>query len=393
VNIAHVIQNFYPRSGGPAQALRELCLQLARQGHRVTIFATDTGMRRNSKSANVEGVDIKFFQVKWLKSYGYAPTFKKSFQATVHDFDVVHVHGLWAHLTLVASRICQEAGVPYITRPCGMLDPYCLAHHGLKKRVYSFLFERENLNQARYIHFTSRGEQVQARSFQILAPKAVVPLGVHVPRKEDETVSETLFKYFPQLKGKKTILFLGRINFKKGLELLVEALPELHQQFSDVHLVLAGPDDEKHGNKVRRMIRSKGIGRLVTFTGFVAGAKKSALLQHSTVSCLPSRQENFGIAVVEAMAAGLPVVVSEQVNISPEIEEAGAGLIVSCHVRDLTSALARILSSEELRSAMGLKGRQLAREKYEWDHVGDQMLDLYKRATGTMSRKLETSHA
>jgi glycosyltransferase involved in cell wall biosynthesis len=178
------------------------------------------------------------------------------------------------------------------------------------------------------------------------------------------------------------VLFLGRINFKKGLDLLAKALGAVRRQFPDVHLVIAGPDEHGYSEQVVKWLYDEDSLDSVTFTGMVQGRRKAALLRSASMFVLSSYSENFGIAVVESMAVGLPVVISNKVNIWREVAEAGAGLVTNTDSRELACAMVHILRNPCMARQMGLKGQVLAKSKFSWSVAGDALMTLYASILG-----------
>jgi glycosyltransferase involved in cell wall biosynthesis len=177
---------------------------------------------------------------------------------------------------------------------------------------------------------------------------------------------------------RRIILFLGRLNFKKGLDLLVRSFSEIARSRDDVHLVLAGPDNEGYGAKVLEWLKREGMLSRTTFAGMVTGQDKLDLLCDAELFVLPSYSENFGLAVVEAMAAGLPVVISNKVNIWREILEARAGLVVSCDAKELADAVNQLLLNPAVAKKMGCRGRAIVENKFSWERVAPRMIELYR---------------
>jgi glycosyltransferase involved in cell wall biosynthesis len=183
---------------------------------------------------------------------------------------------------------------------------------------------------------------------------------------------------YPDVKDRKLIVHLGRVNFKKGLDILVGAFAKVATQRDDVHLVIAGPDNEGYSSRVQNWLRRLNLRHRATFTGMLHGKDRLAALHAAAVFALPSYSENFGIAVVEAMACGCPVVVSNKVNIWREIEAAGAGLVVPCEVTACADALLRILDDAQVGQLMGRKGRALTEARYDWKAVGVELEMAYR---------------
>ena len=188
------------------------------------------------------------------------------------------------------------------------------------------------------------------------------------------TCAERASASWPELEGKKVVLFLSRINFKKGLDILAPAFGRVLRCRSDAHLVLAGPDTDGYEARVRRWLAQEGALQNVTFTGLVEKDRKMSLLKRANLFVLPSYTENFGISVVEAMAAGLPVLVSNRVNIWREIHNAGAGIVVNPDVTEVAEAVLRLLENPSLAKEMGAQGRRVARERFSWESVGERLV-------------------
>ena len=206
----------------------------------------------------------------------------------------------------------------------------------------------------------------------------VAPLGVDVDR-SIERRPDAFASTWPETVGKKVILFFGRLNFKKGLDILARAFGRLARRRDDVVLVVAGPDTEGYGAKVRGWLEDEGVLDRTLFTGMLTGARKSAALSGATLFVLPSYSENFGIAVVEAMAAGQPVVISRHVNICREVADAEAGLVVNTDADEVANAMETLLDDPALAERMGLNGKRLVRDCFTWDSAGPRLMDLYRR--------------
>ncbi len=206
----------------------------------------------------------------------------------------------------------------------------------------------------------------------------VVPLGVNANAFRISGMSDRFRSKWRITPNKNIILFLGRINFKKGLDLLVRAFSQISKGREDLHLVLAGPDDEGYGAKVRHWLVREGALSKTTFTGIVAGSDKLDILAAAQLFVLPSYTENFGLAVVEAMAAGLPVVISNRVNIWHEIFEAHAGVVVNCDAEELAGAMERLLLNPVDAKEMGERARRLVKERFTWERVAPLMIELYR---------------
>jgi glycosyltransferase involved in cell wall biosynthesis len=379
LRILHVIASLAPRYGGPSKVCAELCDELARRGEQVSIFTTDVdGPGRLDvpldRPARVGAAEVRYFPVQWPRRFVMSWPLARALRTAIPRHDIVHIHSLYLFPSTVAAHYCRRAGVPYLVRPHGTLDPYMFRRHRARKWVYERLFEWRNLRRAAALHFTSLEEEELTRPLGLPTPGVVVPPGVHVERYRPMNGTEAA--PWGETRGRRVILFLGRLNFKKGLDLLARAFVELARRRPDVHLVLAGPDDDDYGRAVRGWLAQGGVADRCTFTGMLEGSSKLAAFHHAEVFVLPSYSENFGVAVVEAMACGLPVVISDRVNIWREVAHAGAGRVVPCDAAAVSLGLASVLDDPG-RDAMGERGRRLVTERFTWAAAGARMLDAY----------------
>jgi glycosyltransferase involved in cell wall biosynthesis len=348
-------------------------------GHSPVIYTTDIDGRDHLDTSGIEnpardGVTIRSFPVQTSMRLCWSAPLAKALRRELSAYDIVHIHSMYLFTSWVAAHYARKYNIPYIVRPHGTLDPYIFKRHRLRKSILELLFEKRNFANAAAVHFTAREEMELARSTGFQFKGAVVPLGVNVGALyplRDRTP-----------KPKKSILFLGRLNVKKGLDLLAEAFGTLARSRNNLELIVAGPDEHNYEFQVKRWLIKEGVDGNCIFAGMLTGENKLSALQSADIFVLPSYSENFGIAVVEAMAVGLPVVISDRVNIWREIAEAGAGLVVRCDVGELTRALSTLLDDQELRLSMGERGRQLVERSFTWQVTAREMADLYERIVG-----------
>jgi glycosyltransferase involved in cell wall biosynthesis len=384
MRILHAIPSLAVRHGGPPKAVTELCRELARRGEEVAIYTTNIDGRGrlhvpfNRPLRMADHLEVRYFRVVLPGLFGFSPDFARTLRATIKDYDIVHIHSLYRFTSTVAARYSRDTGVPYIVRPHGTLDPFIFCRHRRMKWIYEAMFERRNLEAASAVHFTAVEEMKLAQSSGIRFRGVVVPLGVNVDPGGKERNAEGLNQRWPETRGRKTILYLGRLNFKKGLDILVKAFGKVARTGDDVHLLIAGPDDEGYGHKVARWLSAEGVLDRTTFTGMLVGRDKMIALQGADAFVLSSYSENFGIAVVEAMAAGLPVVISNRVNIWREVAESKAGLVVDCCAQQLAAAISSLLANSSLRADLSYAGRALAAERFTWTAAGQKMIEVYR---------------
>jgi glycosyltransferase involved in cell wall biosynthesis len=396
MKILQIIGSLAPRYGGPSVACPAMCRELLRRGHEVSIYTTDVDGRGHLKpQAPIAGVltdvPVQMFP-GWTfpPEYKFSPALAQALKKNVARFDVAHIYSMFIFSATAGAQACREEGVPYLLHPHGTLDPFLRQRHRARKLLYTMLVERRNFARATALLFNSEEERRLASSAWGLGfcshdashrrIEAVVPVGVEADWFH-ELSAETRQEYrrtFPGTLGKRLVTFFGRLNFKKGLDILVPAFARVAAARPDVHLVLAGPDGEGYGEKVRGWLKDAGLIDRATFTGALQGDQRVAALQESEVFMLTSYSENFGQAVAEAMACGIPVLVSDRVNLWPEVEQAGAGYVVRCEAEAAAEALARLLDDPAQSRRMGRAGKQLAREKFPWSVVGGQMECLYE---------------
>lgn len=394
MRILQVIASLAPRYGGPSVACPALARELARRGAEVTVFSTNVdgagklGVPLDTPVLR-DGVRYEYFDGWTLPAeFKFSAALAHALHRRVASFDVVHIYSMYVFSAAAAARACRRHGVPYLLHPHGTLDPYLRRRHPIRKRIYEWLIERHNFRSAAAVLFNSTDEmRLAEEGLSRLCGRARIPYSAVIPvgvddiwfAPPDTSMRNWLFNRFPELAGKRLVVFFGRLSFKKGLDVLARAFAELSRTSEDLHLVLAGPDSEGLGNRLREWFRQAQLLEKVTFTGLLDAQQGRALLATAEVFVLPSYSENFGQAVAEAMACGTPVVVSDRVSLHVEISLAKAGLVVPCNEAATAVAIEQILLDPALAREMGRRGRQCAREKFTWAVVGERMLALYRQ--------------
>lgn len=382
MRILHVIANLAPRYGGPSRACREMTVAVARRGHEVSIYTTN---QDGPDELNVpidhpieeDGVVLHYFPIQTPRFWGASRPLAAGLKRAIPEADVVHIHSLYLFHDWVAGHYCRAAGVPYVVRPHGTLDPYIHGRHRGRKMIMEALFQNRMLACAAALHYTSEDEMRLAAPYACGAPGAVVPLGIDPADSETPPTPGAFRARHPEIGDRTILLFFGRLNFKKGLDVLAKAFAALARDRDDIHLVIAGPDDGMR-DKTTRWLREGGVLEKTTFTGMVLGDRKRALLGDADIFVLPSFSENFGIAVVEAMASGLPVVISDQVNIWREVEAAGAGRVAPPRADAFTRELTALLDDAPMRREMGAAGRRLAKDAFNSGRMAERLEALYE---------------
>jgi glycosyltransferase involved in cell wall biosynthesis len=296
----------------------------------------------------------------------------------ISAFDVVHIHALFSYSTLPAAYFAHRRGVPYIVRPLGTLNEWGMANRRPWLKHLSFrLLERQVLRHAAVVHYTSDQERLEAERLRVRTPAAVVPNAVSGPSGK---VGAGQFRArYPQLEGRRIVLFLSRLDAKKGVDLLLPAFAQVRRRVPQAALVIAGDGQQELVAALRARAASLTIAPDIIWAGFLDERQKQAALADAELFVLPSYSENFGIAVAEALAAGLPVIVSDQIGIHRDVLTADAGLVVSCDVAAVGDAILMLLENPAFSRLMGQRGAALAREKYSSEAVTRQLIGLYKQ--------------
>lgn len=373
--------------GGPSQMIRGLSAALARENVEVTILTTDANGDVGqppldvplNKLISVNGYQICYFRCSPFRRYKFSLGLLQWLAQYGKEYDLAHIHSLFSPVSTAAAIVARNINLPYILRPLGTLDPADLQKKKQLKQIYAALWEATNLAKAAGIHFTSQEEARISHRFGRKTRDIIVPLGVELSGDLPTTgLARQKWNIEPDIP---LILFMSRIDPKKGFDLLVPALATLQSEGVDFHFVLAGSNFQNldYERSVVRMVEETGLRSRTTITGFVKGEDKLALLQDADLFVLPSYYENFGIAVAEAMLAGLPVLISNKVYIWDAIQAADAGWVAQCDREDITEKLRSALQHPEGQKYKGENARKLALNRYSWDAIAKQMKAEYRK--------------
>ena len=303
-------------------------------------------------------------------------------------FDAAIVNGIWQFHSFGAWRALHASSTPYVLFTHGMLDPWFKKRYPLKhfkKWMYWPWAEYRVLRDARAVLFTTEEERVLARSSFWLyrCNEVVVNYGTAKPKGVPELELREFFSRYPELRNKKLALFMGRIHPKKGCDLLIEAFAKVLGPHPQWHLVIAGPDQIGWQKELNRRAEQLGLASRATWTGMIGGSLKWGALRAAEVFVLPSHQENFGVVVAEALAAGLPPLLSNKVNIWREIEADGAGMVGDDTLQgtcDLLQAYVRLPDQETV--AMRQRARKCFEQRFEIDKAAETLQAILKNITG-----------
>ncbi|MGK7932486.1 MAG: hormogonium polysaccharide biosynthesis glycosyltransferase HpsP [Microcystaceae cyanobacterium] len=371
--------------GGPSQMILGLSKGLANAGEDVTIITTNSNGDAGQPPLDVpletpikqEGYQVIYFPCYPFRRYKFSLPLLNWLGTHAKDYQIAHIHALFSPVSTFAATVARNNNLPYILRPLGTLDPADLQKKKQLKKIYGNLLEKPNLKGSVGVHFTSKQEAKVSERYGAKTNDIIIPLGVSLP--DNSPILGTTRQQLGIPENVPLILFMSRIEPKKGLSLLIEALENLLQKGIDFHFILAGtnPQDPQYENKIIQQVKDSKLGERTTITGFIKGELKLGLLQDADLFVLPSYYENFGIAVAEAMAMQTPVVISDQVHIWEEIQQASGGWICQCNVPSLTDSLITALDNDDSLKQRGINAKRLVDEQYNWSAIAQQVIKVY----------------
>jgi glycosyltransferase involved in cell wall biosynthesis len=374
--VLHVIPSISAADGGPSVQLRVLTDGLNQAGIEVHVATTDDG------SAGVPyGQPIVRDGITWWHFRRQTSFYKFSWPMNLWlarraaDYDIVHIHALFSFAPAAAAYWAHQNHTPYVIRPLGVLNEWGMENRRpWLKRLSFHLLERRILENAAWVHFTSEQEYREASGLGIRVSSRIIPNPV--PRTIEARRGRFRARH-PELRDRRIVLFLSRFDRKKGLDLLLPAFAQVRRDFPAAALVLAGSGDTALVASLRDSAQQLGIAADVFWPGFIDGDEKQEAFADADVFVLPSYSENFGIAAAEALAAGCPVIVSDQVAIHTDITAAAAGIVVPCDIGAIAQAIRGVLTDSQSRGFMVSNGRRLADSSYSIESVTRKVLSAY----------------
>ena len=387
LRVLHVIPSIGPLRGGTSVALRELSRGLARAGVAVHVATTDdNGPGRLAvpmgRPVNEDGATHWYFR-RQTRFYTTSWALTRWLFGHVADHDLVHIHALFSYAAVPASVAARKHGIPYIVSPLGTLNRFGMERRRPRlKRLSYGLIERRILAGAACVHYTSEAERREAAALGAHGRPVVIPHGIQLQAFQKLAPRGWIRGRAPHLAGRTIILFLSRIDRKKGLDLLLPAFARLRTQQPEIALVIAGDGEADFIGKLKAEATRLGIDADLYWAGFLDGDEKLAALADADLFVLPSYSENFGLSVVEAMASRLPVVISDEVAIHHEVARGQAGLVTSCQVPSLTAALASLVADAGLRERLGQAGRRLVESRFSAEAMTVAVLGMYDEILG-----------
>lgn len=348
MRILHIVPSLSPITGGPAKSVPAMCRALAKAGHEVTLFSTRW---LGEAWVPTQGYTLRYFDADSFWLWPALPTSRDLLRA-VEDalprYDLVHTHSLWNPIATLVNRLARRRRIAYCISPRGMLDPVVFKHGSWRKIPWALLWERRNVEGANLVHFTAVAELDKAQKCGWhFRETVVVPNFIDVDGLREGVPGAALEAMYPELSGREIVLYVGRLSWVKNLDKLVAALPIIVQKRPKATLVLAGPDQESYRTTLEQVARRAGVGQHVIFTGLLDDHLLKAAYARAQVVTLVSKRENFGLAAAEALASGVPVVLSDGVDIGKNWADGGPVVRAEAEPAAIARAVIKMLIRAE----------------------------------------------
>jgi glycosyltransferase involved in cell wall biosynthesis len=384
MKILHVIPSVGFVRGGPSKAILEMVKALRELDVEAEIVTTnDNGpnlLDVPSKQKTVyQDIPVWFFPrfspaIEPIREFAFSSSLTAWLWQHIQNYDLLHIHAIFSYPSTVAMTIARQKKIPYIVRPIGQLCEWSLQQSARKKQIYLDLLERSNLNDSRALHLTSQQEQDEVAQLRLRSQSFVLPLGLTIPTPMP-AARQQLRQQLNLEMDEPIILFLSRLHPKKGLDYLIQALSQLtHYRFT---LVLAGGGASDYEMQIVSLLKSSGLYDRTHLTGFVTGDYKTLLFQGSDLFTLTSHSENFGISVLEALASGLPALVTPGVALASVVQQYQLGYVPALNVSTIGTELERYFRHPQEALNMGARAQRFIAEHYEWTHIAKKLMEVY----------------
>jgi glycosyltransferase involved in cell wall biosynthesis len=385
MRVLHVTPSVPQVRGGTSQAVLGLVKALCQHQVEAEIATTDDNgddllTVPLQTRVSYEQVPVWFFHrfsppLKPIREFAFSGGLTAWLWQNMANYDLVHVHALFSYPSTVAMAIARLQKIPYVVSPHGLLCEWSLQQSVRKKQIYRQLIEQKNLNGSQAIHFTAEQEQQEAAGLNISAPSFIIPLGLTLPAAIPNP-RQRLRQQLQIPEQEFVVLFMSRLHPKKGLDYLIQALGQLtHERFT---FILAGSGAPEYLDQVKSLLTLHQLSDRTHLAGFVEGETKNLFLQGSDLFALPSYSENFGVVVLEAMAAKLPVLLTPGVALAPMVQQHQVGWVVEQDVKAITTAIADALHCPNQGKEMGERAEQLIAEQFSWSAIATQMEHTYQ---------------
>lgn len=371
VRVLETIAGLSPHHGGPSYSVPRLSAALAEQGHKVSLLAVADAGQAPSQGAQHGYLEIRshwdYAHVPGLKALRWSSEFRRSVRQLARSHDVIHDHGLWLMPNLWAGRAARAAALPFVVSPRGMLSEAALCFSATRKRLMWHGVQGALLRKAACLHATSQAEYEEFRRLGLSNPVAIIGNGIDLPQELAEH------------DGNKEhyVLSLGRLHPKKGLDRLIRAWAGIEARAEGWRLRVVGPSERGYGAELAALAAQLGCSK-VTIEGEVTGARKWQVYRDAGLFVLPTRNENFGLSVAEALSCGVPVIATRNAPWQGLVNEA-CGWWIDDDGQQLAQTLTRAMSlSDGTRRAMGLRGRTWMARDFAWPAIAQRMAEVYE---------------
>ena len=389
MKVLHVIPSVAAVRGGPSQAVIEMVRGLRSQDVDAEIVTTnDNGKdlldvplyELTDRLEEYANVPIRFFprfspNINAVREFAFSGALTTWLWQHITEYDLVHVHAIFSYASTIAMAIARIKNVPYITRPLGQLCEWSLQQSKLRKQIYLNVIERSNLLHSKSLHFTAEQEKTEFNQLGLNIPNFILPHGVYIPTPISDAKTQVR-KILHILDQRPIVLFMSRIHPKKGLEYLISALSKL-KEYNFV-LVIAGSGDPDYINQIKDLLETHDICDRTHMIGFVKGETKNLYLQGADIFALTSHSENFGIAAIEALAAGTPVLITDGVAIAPMVKEQAIGYVTKLEVEAIASIIQEFFDHPDIARQKGDRATLYIAEHYSWAKITRRLMTVYK---------------
>lgn len=381
MKIVHVIGDIDPAKGGTQAVVMRLAAAQAALGHEVSIASySDAAINQRLRTVTdaipgYAAVAQHFLPKPSLVETLFAGQARQMLRPLLREADFLHLHGVWEMILPCAASLARKRNVPYCIHTAGMLDVWSIQQSTWKKKIALRAGFRKMLDKAAFIHTLNNDEALLMRPLGLKPPCIVVPNGIFMEEIEDGGEAGQFRRSVPDLADRDFVLFLSRLHYKKGLDILADAFAQIAREFPQIDLVVAGPDGGAE-ESFDRAIAAHGLSCRVHRVGGVYGSLKIAAMREATCFCLPSRQEGFSVAITEALACALPVVITDACHF-PEVASSRSGMVQTVDATSIADGLRQILADRPEAVAMGLRGRNLVYSNYTWPQIARRMVDCY----------------
>jgi glycosyltransferase involved in cell wall biosynthesis len=389
LKVLHIIPSVASVRGGTSQAVIEIVGALRSQGIDAEIATTnDNGKdlldvplyKLTDQLAEYGNIPIRFFprfspKINAVREFAFSRSLTTWLWQHINEYDLVHVHAIFSYASTIAMAIARIRKVPYLNMPHGLLCKWSLQQSKLRKQIYLNVIERSNLLHSQSLHFTTQQEQEEFNLLELNISSFILPLGVQISTLIPDAQAQ--LRSLLQIPDNFPILlFMSRIHPKKGLKYLIESLGKLKEY--NFALVIAGSGELDYVQQLEDLLITQGIRDRTHLVGFVEGETKNLYLQGADLFMLTSHSENFGIAAIEALAAGMPVLITDGVAIAPMVKEKAIGYVTKLEINAILTTLENFFQNFDNDLFSRQKTQQIITENYSWLSIIAQLVTIYQ---------------